>query len=217
METRAVNGDGSILSSEAPANGTSPRVTALEDRVRRLEDVVASLQDTRPLEERVLEGLTARLERARGNPSDLANSAGLIIDAGRRLLPAAVGVLQEGVNAADAAAQAQARGSTDSSRRPWLLFEVYAELRTMLRMYVDPRYRMGWQGRVLPVALLGAIVTSWFWLPGTATLGAISSALGTLYMKVFDLAIAFVLCKVVHREVQRYRETSPDLPPSLRL
>jgi hypothetical protein len=216
METRAANGDGSILANEVPANGTSPRVAALEDRVRRLEDVVASLQDTRPLEERVLEGLTARLERAR-NPSDLANSAGLIIDAGRRLLPAAVGALQEGVNAADAEAQAQARGAAGSNRRPWLLFEVYADLRTMMRMYVDPRYRMGWQGRILPVALLGAIVTSWFWLPGTATLGAISSALGTLYMKAFDLAIAFVLCKVVHREVQRYREISPDLPPSLRL
>ena len=40
---------------------------------------------------------------------------------------------------------------------------------------------------------------------------------GTLLEKVVDLLLAFVLFQVVHREATRYRTTSPDLPPSLRL
>ena len=35
--------------------------------------------------------------------------------------------------------------------------------------------------------------------------------------KVLQLVIAFVLFKVLAHEARRYRETSPDLPPSLRL
>jgi hypothetical protein len=38
-----------------------------------------------------------------------------------------------------------------------------------------------------------------------------------LLVKAVDLVLAFVLYKVLHRAVRRYRETSPDLPPSLRL
>lgn len=191
-----------------------PRVAELEDRVRRLEDVVTSLQDTRGLEARVVESLTARVTQ--GRPAGLKESAGLIIDAGRHLLPAAVDALKHGADVADAQAGAQARAGA-KGKRPWLLFEVYADLRAMVRMYVDPRYPLGWQGRLLPLILVGAILLSWLWLPGSAILGSLSGALGTLYMKIVDLALAFVLCKVVHREVRKYRETSPDLPASLRL
>jgi hypothetical protein len=103
-------------------------------------------------------------------------------------------------------------------RRHWLLFDIYADLRAMVRMYLDFRFQMSWAARVAPLILLPAIAMSWLWLPGTALLNTVSlNILGTLYEKVVDLFLAFVLFKVVHGEVTRYRQTSPDLPPSLRL
>jgi hypothetical protein len=192
--------------------GADPRVAALEERVHRLEDVVAGLQDTREMEERVTERVAARVAPARGN--GLRDSAGLIIDAGRHLLPAAVEALRTGAADADPPPQGPPQPAAPPLRESWLLFDVYAEARATLRMFIDPRYRIGWRGRLLPLLLLGAIVTSWIWLPGTAILPGFVSA---LLVKVVDLALAFVLFKILHREVCRYRETSPDLPPSLRL
>lgn len=200
---------------DPPREGADPRVPALEERVRRLEDVIATLQDTRALEDRVVERVAARVGPANGN--GVRESAGLIIEAGRHLLPAAVGALAQGADAAEAHAQAQPQPATPG-RRPWLLFEIYAELRATVRMYVDPRFRLTWRARLLPLILLAAIATSGLWLPGNDFLNKITlNIVGTLYEKVVDLLLAFVLFKVVHREVTRYRNTSPDLPPSLRL
>lgn len=182
------------------------RVAALEERVRRLEEMFAALQEARPP------------ETGDGRGSQLRESAGMIIEAGRHLLPAAVGALKEGADAAEAQerarAQTQAPAARATAAQPWLLFDVYAEARAMLRMYFDPRYRLGWQARTLPLILVAAIVTSWLWIPGTAVLPTFLSG---LIVKAVDLGLAFVLYKVLHREVRRYRETSPDLPPSLRL
>ena len=75
-------------------------------------------------------------------------------------------------------------------------------------------YLTGWSYWITSWAGNAAIATSWFWLPGTSLL---PSVVTTLVMKVVDLVLAFVLWKVLHREVTRYRATSPDLPPSLRL
>jgi hypothetical protein len=200
---------------DAPRDGAAARVEALEGRVRRLEDALAALQDTRALEERVVERVAAKV--GPGDPNGLRESAGLIMEAGRHLLPAAAGALAGGADAAEAHARAQAQPAAPG-RRPWLLFEVYAELRAMVRMYVDPRFRLTWQARLLPLVLLVAIATSGLWLPGNDFLNKITlNIVGTLYEKVVDLALAFVLFKVLHREVSRYRQSSPDLPPSLRL
>jgi hypothetical protein len=67
---------------------------------------------------------------------------------------------------------------------------------------------------LLPLVLLAAIATSWIWLPGTSILPTVVT---TLVVKAVDLLLALVLFKVLHREVTRYRNSSPDLPPSLRL
>jgi hypothetical protein len=195
---------------EKRGTATDPRVMALEARVRRLEDAVASLQDTRQLEERVVESVTAKVGRGRSN--GLRESAGLILEAGRHLLPAAVDAVRDGDPPPDPSPAATAK--REPSRTSWLLWDLYADARAMLRMYVDPRYRLGWQGRLLPLALVAAIVTSWIWIPGTSIL---PNVLSSLLVKAVDLVLAYVLFKIVLREVRRYRETSPDLPPSLRL
>jgi len=105
-------------------------------------------------------------------------------------------------------------GPSVALKRPWLIFDAYAEARAMVRMYVDPRYRLTWTTRVVPAVLLALILTSWIWVPLTSILPGF---LSTLLVKTVDLVLAFFAYKILSREARRYRETSPDLPPALRL
>lgn len=80
-------------------------------------------------------------------------------------------------------------------------------------MFVDPRYQLPWTARVLPLVMLAAILTSKYWIPGSSI-----PILGDwLLVKLINLLLAFVLFKWLGHEARRYRRTSPDLPPSLRL
>jgi hypothetical protein len=128
-----------------------------------------------------------------------ASTAGLLLDAGKRLFR-------------PAEPTPSAAGTRSREGRRWLLWETIAEARAIVRMFVDPRYRLSWFGRVVPLVLVAAIATSWFWVPGTSI-----PLFGTLLDKAVDLVLAFVLFKVLGHEARRYRETSPDLPPTLRL
>lgn len=186
------------------ADPLESRTESLEQRVRRLEEAVAVLQDTRHLEERVVERVTSRVSRTAAQANQ--NAGPTIIDTGRKLLPAAFTVVQAGTNEAERHAQQ----SPSDAGRPWLIFDVYAEARMMVQMFLDRRYRMTWQGKVIPATLLAAILLSWIWLPGTSLL---PSSLMTLVDKIIDLVLAFFAFKVLSREVRRYREVVADLPP----
>jgi hypothetical protein len=175
---------------------------ALEQRVRRLEDAVATLQDTHPLEERIVERLARRLRRS---SAVALQEAGTVYNAGRQLLPAALDLIR---NQADEA-ERRSGASVADARRPWLIFEAYAEFRTMVRMFLDFRYRPTWIARVVPLALLILIMTSWIWLPGT---GILPGSFMTLVDKAVDLVLAFLAFKILHREARRYRELITDLP-----
>src|SRR5262249_32274486 len=93
--------------------------------------------------------------------------------------------------------------------RPWLPFELWAELRAMPRMYFDPRYRMTRLGRWLPLALLVAIATSWFWVPGA---GILPGTIAAILVKIVDLVLAYFMIKIVIRETDRYRATVSNTP-----
>ncbi len=170
----------------------------LAARVARLEDVVASLQDTHALEDRVTERLSTKL-MARARRKNGASN--LIVEAGRQLLPAAIQTVQEQTIQADAAAAA---AGPALQHHPWLFFDAIAEARAIFRMYFDRRYRVSWIARMTP--LLGCIllVLSWLLISGIWLIGPIVD-------KVFDLALAFVVYKVLHREVQSYRFAIADL------
>jgi hypothetical protein len=184
----------------SPVDGESG---ALEHRVRRLEDAVATLQDTKPLEERIADRVTRRLRRERGAPP--AESSGSLVSAGRQLLPAALSLVRVQADRADEPLHAR----SVSPRRPWLLLEAYADLRAMVRMFFDPRYRLSWLARVGPLVLIGLIATSWIWLPGTSIL---PTSFMTLIDKAVDLVLAFFAFKILAREACRYREVVADLP-----
>jgi hypothetical protein len=207
--------DGAAMTEAGDAvAGADPRlevVTSLEQRVRRLEDAVATFQDTHQLEERVLERLSRSAPVAAPAAVPGPSSTGLLIDVGRRMLPAAVDV----INSETAQADAHARQGPRSTRPAWLLVEMYAEARAMLHMYTDPRYRLTWAARLVPLVLLAAILTSWVWFPGMSVLASIP-IVPTVLIKAVDLVLAYFLYKVLTREAARYRATAPDLPSHLR-
>jgi hypothetical protein len=198
-------------------------IAALEQRVRRLEDALAAVQDTTQLEERVVERITKAAPPAQPVAAPVAtpapapapvaapDSTDLLMHAGRHLLPAAVGVIQAEARAADAHAAA-----APGAREPWLLLDAYAELRAMVRMYVDRRYRMTWVGRTVPLVLVIALLTSWIWFPGLSAAFTVSQLLGLLLMKPVDLVLAYFLIRILGREARRYRETISQLQAYVR-
>jgi hypothetical protein len=166
----------------------------LEERVRRLEDALAQLQQERGIQMHIV---------ADRSPT---TSTATLLDVGKRLLR----------SSSDTAAATPAVPPTapqpTPSRSPWLLWDTIAEARAIARMFVDPRYQLSWSARILPLVLLAAILTSSFWVPGTSIY-----VLGGLIDKIVDVLLAFVLFKWLGHEARRYRQTSPDLPPTLRL
>jgi hypothetical protein len=204
-----MNEHGVISEPVAPANGETPASPPaavpepLEQRVSRLEDAVSMLQDTRKLEERITERVSNRLKRAQAQA--LQETAGTVVTVGRRLLPAALTAIRGQADQADQ----QAPSAAPRFRGSWLLVDVYAEGRAMVRMFLDPRFRPGWAARVVPLVLVAAILTSWIWLPGTSIL---PSSVATLIDKTIDLLLAFLAFKVLSREAARYRECLADSP-----
>jgi len=177
---------------------------ALEQRVRRLEDAVATLQDTCPLEERIVERVSRRLNRG---PTHALQESGGVLNAGRQLLPAALHLIRTKAD------DAERRAPSGQPGRAWLFFDAYAELRTMVRMFFDPRYLSTWPTRIVPLALLALILmlilTSWIWLPGTSIL---PTSIMTIVDKIVDVALAFLAFEILQREARRYRELVTDLP-----
>jgi hypothetical protein len=98
-------------------------------------------------------------------------------------------------------------------RHTWLLLEALAELRAMYWMFFDPRYHLSWAARMAPLVIVTLILTSYYWMPGSAFLPFI----GPVIEKICDLVLAYILFKLLSHESRRYRETAPDLPHSLRL
>jgi hypothetical protein len=204
--------------STQPVSHKSADVEALEDRLRRLEAVLTSLADTKQLEDRLAERISKRAEQAPvampaaapvarvvldppPEPGNAAKSSEVTVEPPRRWLPFFRSAVPAG-------------GATDDGRsrlrRSWLLFDILREFQSILHMYGDPRYRLTWPGRVLPLVFLIAILTSYYWtLP---LLWWTPDMIHSILIKVIDLIPAFCMFKVLTREAQRYRDTIPQAP-----
>jgi len=185
---------------EPAANGPAAVGDVIEYRVRRLEDAVAALQDTREIEERVAERVVRRISR--NALQTMQDSAGMIVDAGRRLLPKAIGPARP---PAPPAPSEPEPASTSPVRHEWLLIDAYEEAWSIWLMYFDRRYRphLSWSARIAPLVLLFAILTSWVWVPGTMLLWF---PLALVVDILVNLLLAYFLYKVLSREARRYRE-----------
>lgn len=174
----------------------APAHDSVEARLRRLEDAVAALQESRRA--------TATVVTAA--PGD-GNSG--IIEASRRLLPLAMGMMRSGAGQvpplATPVAVEQALGS-----QQWLVLEAYHDIRAIGKMFVDRRYRVRWSTWVVPIGVVAVMLLSWM------ILGSIW-IVGPWLDKVVDLVLAFLAYKVLVREAQRYRATMGYAAPPSRL
>ncbi len=177
-------------------------MSPLELRIRRLEDALAQLQATRtPAEARIVTSQPARPVPVATPAPTLQAPTDRLWEMGKRVLSAPV----------EAARNLRTPPGLIANRPGWLLLESIAEARAILRMFTDPRYRLTWTCRIAPPLLVVAIVISG-WVPFTGV-----PFIGLFLNKSIDLVLAFFLFKVLGHEARRYRETAPDLPPSLRL
>jgi len=189
--------DTEVPSSSAGAPAVSPMspsspALSLEQRVQRLEQAVTLLQQRSPGE-----------SRAAAPPPPTA----IRLDAGKRPSDPVVPVATLVPDPAPILASSVARGGVW-----WLLWDTWAELRAIVRMFIDPRYRLPRSARVWPLLLLVAILTAEYWVPFASV-----PILGSWLVKGIDLLLAFLLFKWLGHEARRYRQTSPDLPANLRL
>jgi hypothetical protein len=182
-------------------------LSPLEQRVRRLEDAMAQLQEQHGIQTRFAVRPADRPPAPMPAAAVPPASTAALFDVGKRLLGAA----SEAV--AQPPAQPAAAPSPSVPSGPfWLFWDTLAEGRAIVRMFVDPRYHLRWSARALPLIVLAAILTSYYWVPGTTI-----PLLGSWINKAVDLILAFVLFKWLGHEARRYRQTSPDVPPNLRL
>jgi hypothetical protein len=89
----------------------------------------------------------------------------------------------------------------DTAKTTWTLFEMLAELRTLLWMLVDRRYTMAWLTRLITLFLLAAILLSHFWLP----LAGYDNIISRLWDKGVDLFLGLLLFMVLIFETRRYK------------
>jgi len=164
----------------------------LEDRLNKLEDVLKSLR---------AQQFTTLPSQP---PPPALPSAEVLLGAGQML-----SLAHQALQPLSDPQRAAAIASTLRTDGP-ILFEMYAELRCILRMYVDPRYSLSWLTRMTPWVILVLMVGAWIGFSGMAYVGPVLEHL------TFAVLL-YVLYKVLGREAHRYRQTSPDLPPSLRL
>jgi hypothetical protein len=198
-EAQAIAPNGDLAPGEAVKV-----LTELDHRVTRLEDALAAMHDTGPLEDRVTERVTRRLDH---NAAAVPAERDLLIDAGRHLLPQTVNHVED-----QSSTSGQLRYGFRHSQI-WLLYDIYDEARSIVQMYCDRRYRLTWQARVIPLILLFAILTSWIWLPGTSIL---PNVLMVIVDKIVDILLAFCAIKILSREAKRYRAARGEIAADFR-
>jgi hypothetical protein len=181
----------------------------LENRIRRLEDALAQLHERQ--EQQAHEAAAkpfAPVAQIVTTPTPIRTAAS--DSAGSFLFHVGKPFFNPPV--ASVAQPSQETSFAAGLRWTEFLFDAYAEMRAIFRMFVDPRYQMSWMSRLVPLVLALLLFTSGFWAPGASLPGV-----GTLLEKVIDLPLAFLFFKVLSYEARRYRQTSPDLPLILRL
>jgi hypothetical protein len=181
----------------------------LEQRIRRLEDTLARL---------LAQPIPANPggDSSGADPATSSAGSSLISAAAVAGMVSSVGQLFTGGKSGSGTTPAVG----GAVRQAGWLSEVIAKIRAVSRMYVDPRYRMSWVGRIVPPTLLAAFVLSKWWIPFAAIVDRIPVA-GPVIVLILqvpvELIVAYGFFKALGYEAYRYRVKAPDLPASLRL
>ncbi len=182
-------------------------IESLEQRVKRLEDALASLQDTRVLEDRVFQRVSLKMEAPKPPPDPPPKSKeqpvpeNLQEKVSANEKPPGPDISENIKEKAGEFISTSTGVSPQVVRHSWFLWDVWSELRTILRMFFDVRYRLAWTTRLAVSILLVLILTSQWWVPFASI-----PWIGPIWDKVVDLILAFFMFKILVREGQRYRE-----------
>jgi hypothetical protein len=183
----SLTNEATLTREEHPPLDGDATQDVLHERVRRLEDAVAALQDTRSLEERVLNRVTE-------NVRPRVEASFQRLESTRRPTPAPAPLPLPPLP--------QLKAVTPSALRSgWTLFELVGELRTFVRMFFDMRYRVTWYTWLVTVIGLTSVLLS-HWVVPFAYLPFV----GPILDKAVDLVLILFIYKVLSLEAQRYRE-----------
>ncbi|HLW63840.1 MAG TPA: hypothetical protein VKS79_00885 [Gemmataceae bacterium] len=191
------------MSDEMAANG---KPEPLEVRLRRLESALAAMQDTKLMEERLMERVISRIDQPMPPQATLAppdgsapsTQSGMMMEAGRALLPGAMRAFSSELRSATNPAS----GQSNSILAPenWLLTDVIFDVRTWIAMYLDYRYRATWSAKLVPLFLLLIIIWIMIWPPFP------------LFNYILPPILLLIVFKTLMREAARYRAMLPYLP-----
>ncbi len=181
---------------EALSPSHSPREVELEDRIRKLEAALAerpipSSTDEETLAERVMAKMTALI------PLNAVNGAG---GAGGRVL-----VLDNDGNAIppppSGAVLRPPEPPSDPAGRRWFFTQLWAEIRLIMTMYLDSRYRVS---RLTQIALplIAILVVANYFLFSWVSIPLVSLVLERLIVAILGV----LTYKILTRETARYRE-----------
>jgi hypothetical protein len=194
------------ISDEMAANGKSE---PLEVRLRRLESALAAMQDTQIMEERLMERMLTRMDQPMPPQATLAPSdgstpsmpAGMMMEAGKALLPGAMRMFSNELRSATNPQSSQSNSVLAPEN--WLLTDLIYDVRTCIAMYLDYRYRATWTAKLVPPFLLLVIVWIMIWPPFP------------LFNYILPPLLLLVVFKTLMREAARYRAMLPFLPKKL--
>lgn len=167
----------------APPTGPEP-ADGLAGRMHRLEGEVAELRHTlSELAEIVVGDIRERREAA------------IAVSAPVSELPIPASLVPGGETTVKA---------VNALRRPWLVLDVLREFGAILRMYMDPRYRVRRATQLVVPLLLGLLVLTYFFFN---VLVVQIPVLSPIVERLIEILLAVLLYKVLVREVARYRQT----------
>src|ERR1700677_4138964 len=126
-----------MAESTLPWSDADAQAQSLQGRLQHLETVVAGLQDTQALEDRVAERVAARLG------ATVTTEVERMVTADQR--PTSTAMMAAAGDALRAAATPV--GQT-AGRMPLLAVDLYQELFAISRMFFDLHYKVGWGTRL---------------------------------------------------------------------
>jgi hypothetical protein len=189
-----------ILMADTPlaADPTAPADPALAERVRRLEEQLATREPAPPADEDVAERVITILTEKAAKQRALADANPPVPG----LIPAAVTAVRFAQSAFPNTPPGVAPQPAEIGFRSWLLTQVVGEFRLMAMMYFDARYRLSRVAQFGVPAVLALAALSYFVFNYTCAI-PIAAQIGE---RVVLVVLAVVLYRILAREVARYRQ-----------
>jgi hypothetical protein len=199
---------------DKPAAADEANLEILSQRLQRLEDAIASLQDTRALEDRVFERVRQRTPKA---PEPAPETEERVFDRKKTLIPLIGHILAppppvKESTAAESSAATSHLPPVVVVREGLFLLDLWHEFRAIFAMFFDRRYGMAWSTRLTTLILVPVILFSQFWMPmGIATIPIV----GAIFDNFINLVLGFFLYKVLSREARKYMQARGQEVPHL--